>query len=305
MLKLSELRDGFYDHNDEELLTKGGKLLDVQAACIPPVLRRYVDTLMVNRPRREASAFSFSRAPECVVHVVFNVYRCTSTGQVESGELMVSGVHAGDHPMPLDVRETIVAQLWPGAARAILGIPASSIVGQFLRLDELWGAEAREATERIASQITMEERVRAFSEVLCARVANREHDTFVMRAAEALGRTAAGPHPRTPADLFGYSERHVLRRFREDLGMSPKEFVRIIRLAAVWKDPSAGWARNAALHGYYDQAHLIRDCRALLGDTPARFLHGIAVPELMRVGVIVRRKPFPQQSGANATVGRQ
>lgn len=284
------LRGTLYDYGDEELLTRAAKLFDCRAAVIPPMLHRFVDTLFVNRPRPESSAFTFSRTPECVVHIVFNVYRCTSTGEVESGELLVSGAHAGEHPMPLAVQETIVAQLWPGAARAILGVSARSIFGQLLRLEDLWGAAARDAAASIASEKTSAARMAALSNVLSSRIAHCAHDTFVVRAAEALRRAVTGPHPAGAADSFGYSKRHVLRRFHEDMGLSPKEFIRTTRLAAVLKDPDAGWACNAARYGYYDQAHLIRDSHALLGDTPARFLRSVAVPELMRVGIVARRR---------------
>jgi AraC-like DNA-binding protein len=292
-----ELKGRFYDHYDEELFTQAAELFDVQAACIPAPLRNHVDVLLVNRPRPEASGFTFSRAPECVVHIVINVYACTSSGEVESAELMVSGAHAaGHHPMPLDVRETIVAQLLPGAARAVLGVPASSVTGHFVRLEELWGSVAREAMERIAEERTSEGRMRVLCEVLCSRISNCENNTFGVRAAEALRSTALSPHRYNPADLFGYSERHVLRRFREDLGMSPKECIRTIRLASVLKDTRGGWAGNAALHGYFDQSHLIRDCRALLGNTPTGFLRSIAAPALMHVGIIARKKPSHQVS---------
>jgi len=38
------------------------------------------------------------------------------------------------------------------------------------------------------------------------------------------------------------------------------------------ESPHIGWARIAATTGYFDQSHLIRDFRLLLGETPRTFL---------------------------------
>lgn len=66
---------------------------------------------------------------------------------------------------------------------------------------------------------------------------------------------------------------HLVERFHEEVGIGPKAVARMVRfnraltLARTEKDPD--WADIAALCGYADQAHLIRDFRALAGETPA------------------------------------
>jgi AraC-like DNA-binding protein len=64
--------------------------------------------------------------------------------------------------------------------------------------------------------------------------------------------------------------------FRETVGVSPKAFARLARfdraLRAAREDGHASWASIAAAAGYYDQAHLIADFRAIAGVTPRAFL---------------------------------
>jgi AraC-like DNA-binding protein len=36
--------------------------------------------------------------------------------------------------------------------------------------------------------------------------------------------------------------------------------------------PHATWSRIAAAHGFADQSHLVRDCRAMLGESPSEFV---------------------------------
>ena len=77
------------------------------------------------------------------------------------------------------------------------------------------------------------------------------------------------------ADL-GVSERHLRRVFREAIGLSPKAFTKLTRFhrarSAARQDVHESWASIAAAAGYYDQAHLIADFRAISGVTPRALL---------------------------------
>lgn len=58
--------------------------------------------------------------------------------------------------------------------------------------------------------------------------------------------------------------------------MSPKAFARIVRfrhaLRVAREEGAANWAGIAAATGYYDQAHLIEEFRAIAGVTPRALL---------------------------------
>jgi transcriptional regulator GlxA family with amidase domain len=78
------------------------------------------------------------------------------------------------------------------------------------------------------------------------------------------------------ADEVGWSHRHLIARFRQQVGLTPKIGARLVRLDAVWrhieKRGPLDWGQVAADAGYADQAHLIRDFRQFTGTTPAEFL---------------------------------
>jgi AraC-like DNA-binding protein len=74
----------------------------------------------------------------------------------------------------------------------------------------------------------------------------------------------------------GLSTRQFERRFLAQVGVSPKLYARIIRFNAAVDDklrsPSSAWSRVANDRDYYDQMHLVHDCRAFTGESPSRFL---------------------------------
>jgi AraC-like DNA-binding protein len=76
-------------------------------------------------------------------------------------------------------------------------------------------------------------------------------------------------------DLAGIRPRTLQRMFGEYAGVSPTWVIRRYRLQeaaeAVRGGASVSWARVAADLGYADQAHLVRDFRAAIGQTPAAY----------------------------------
>jgi AraC-like DNA-binding protein len=71
------------------------------------------------------------------------------------------------------------------------------------------------------------------------------------------------------------SRQHLARLFQEYVGIRPKQFARVIRFQALLKNvresPKINWADEAAMLGYYDQAHLISDFRQFSGTSPEKF----------------------------------
>ena len=73
---------------------------------------------------------------------------------------------------------------------------------------------------------------------------------------------------------LGACSRTLRRRMQVEYGVTPKSYARLVRLSATVGASdghcSPDWSDTAARFGYADQAHLVRDHRALTGLTPAR-----------------------------------
>lgn len=67
-----------------------------------------------------------------------------------------------------------------------------------------------------------------------------------------------------------WSPRRLIAAFREEVGVTPKTFARIVRFETAQRELRAGRSPAAAAHaaGYADQSHLHRDFCAFAGRSP-------------------------------------
>jgi AraC-like DNA-binding protein len=174
-------------------------------------------------------------------------------------------------------QRAVTVRLRLGATEAVLGVPASAIAGRIVALEDLWGdAVTRRFLDRLAAaRSTLGATAvveRELAERLAATDGRRACPQLALEAAERL---ASATVSAVAADL-GVSERHLRRVFREAIGVSPKAFAKLMRfhraLRAAREDGRARWGSIAVETGYYDQAHLIDEFRAIAGVTPRALL---------------------------------
>jgi AraC-like DNA-binding protein len=160
----------------------------------------------------------------------------------------------------------------PGEAASYLGVAARDTRDRALGLRDVCGAWGREIAERLA-EAAPRDRAAVLDDALLARRRRQPPDARVRAALAALGCGAAlGPVARDVA----VSDRQLERLFDDHVGIGPKLFARVLRVQRVVAAIDAAapgvrvrWAELAAALGYADQAHLIREVRALTGVTPA------------------------------------
>ena len=187
----------------------------------------------------------------------------------------------------------VMARLHLGAAERVLGVSASAIAGRVVALEDLWGdAATRQLSDRLATARDTASAAAVLEETISRRVASTQCLPVVdgSGARLKLARSAADKLTRANVSAvavdLGVSDRHLRRVFHEAVGVSPKAFARLTRfdraVRAARADARASWANIATAAGYYDQAHLIAEFRAIAGATPCALLRELrAGPSLV------------------------
>lgn len=207
-------------------------------------------------------------APRVVVRVVPDA--CLDVIWRSDGRLEIAGPDTGPAPVapPAAVRYAGV-RFRPGAAPALLGVPASALRDQRVDLAELWGpAEAGRLAERLWAA---PDPAAALEGAFAGRLGRAGPlEPLARHLVAALGRRPG--RLRTLAAELGLSERQLRRRCEAAFGYGPKTLDRVLRFRRFLALAGAGPASLADLAlaaGYADQAHLSRECRRLGGATPA------------------------------------
>lgn len=164
------------------------------------------------------------------------------------------------------------AHFRPGAGRSFFELPPRSL------RDEEGPARAWIDPEWCDAIVTSGDEALLLAELVSAlsrRAASAARpDPVVLRAVDAIVRSKGTAPVGALAESSGLSERQFRRRFHDEVGVTAKELARLRRLRASAAEAvlrEQVWSEVAAGGGFSDQAHLVREFRALLGTTPSRF----------------------------------
>jgi AraC-like DNA-binding protein len=247
----------------------------------PPVLQPFVSTLWAGEPAADGPAFRERVLPTGHMHLVFrsSTHPLRILDDPEDrgssfGHAIVGGVRDGAYLREvLPGGASVGAELRAGACTALFSVPADVLAGRHTTLEDLWGAEAMHACDRIFSARGASARLDVFAEILAARLP-RVHGLHPAVAAALAGfRESQDVHAMVAAS--GYSHRHFIAVFERETGLTPKRFCRVQRfrklLAHAAARPALPWTELALAHGYSDQPHFNREFRAFAGITPGEY----------------------------------
>jgi AraC-like DNA-binding protein len=200
----------------------------------------------------------------------------TLLGGLHSSPALIT--HAG-------AQSGIQVALRPLGARALLGLPAGELADLDVPADAVLGAVCAELRDRVRAAATWPERFAILDEILRRRViAGEDVAPGVSWAWGELLREGGALRVSALAEGTGWSGRHLTSRFRAEIGLTPKAAARVIRFDRTRKllvrrltaaSPAPAEYRLADLAadcGYFDQAHLAREFRALAGCPPSQWL---------------------------------
>ena len=139
-------------------------------------------------------------------------------------------------------------------------------------LHELFGGAARDLGQDAA---TVPERIAAVEAFLRARLPAPDGNVLVIdRIVRAMLEQPEIARVEDLARHHGMSARSLQRLFRAYVGVSPKWVLKRQRLheaAERLADGGGDWAALALELGYFDQAHFIKDFKALVGRSPPEY----------------------------------
>lgn len=199
-----------------------------------------------------------------------------------------AGLHAGPVHIESDgAAECVQVDFTPLGAYRFFGGAVVELTARMVDIGDVLGHEGRRLHQRLGSTLNWQHRFDLLEEFVLRR-AGRRPSPEIAFAYRRLVRTGGGARIGAVAEEIGWSRKHLVDRFRSELGLAPKSVARMLRFHHACGLARSGtardWAGIAAESGYSDQAHLAREFMAMAGESPTAWARRLALTDgrLMR-----------------------
>jgi AraC-like DNA-binding protein len=174
-------------------------------------------------------------------------------------------------------QDVMGVRLLPAGAYGLLSRPMRDVTGLSVDLADLIGPAAGELAERCDAAGSVASRFRIVAAWVAGRLAQgRGMDEAIAWAVGRLDATGGAASIGELRAHVGMSKARLAGRFREQVGLTPKLYARVVRFhqtLGILQSGGPGRLTDVALDGqFYDQPHMNAEFRALGGLTPREFL---------------------------------
>jgi AraC-like DNA-binding protein len=251
---------------------------------VSPPLARHVEHLWMARGHLSARWRNMI-LPDGAIELIINLgdpQKLCAPDNRERHSIFRKSWISGERTQPIVIDEAgyvhlVGVRLRAGGAWPFLGIPLREFTDEVVELDAIPGMEVNALRDRLGEAADDDARLDLVEAWLAQRARERTRPTrAVSHALHMIQRDPRAAPIGRMADEIGISHKHLLREFDRCVGLTPKLLARICSfqrvIHSIGHRPEVDWAGTAAMCGYYDQAHLIREFRAFSGLTPASYL---------------------------------
>jgi len=176
---------------------------------------------------------------------------------------------------PAERTKVLGIRLTPAGAYALFARPMHELAGLTIDLEDVAGSAAAELAQECAEARSGERCVRNAVEWLDARLARgSKPDPAIGWILEQIRLRDGVVSIGRLRERTGWSKTRLASTFHEQVGVSPKQYARVMRFRRLIKlihAETASFADIAHEAGYYDQPHMNAEFKELSGLTPTAF----------------------------------
>ena len=176
-------------------------------------------------------------------------------------------------------------QFIPNGFNRLFNLPAQEFTNNLLEADTLLGKRMEVLLERLKNAKTLLEMAHSanvFLETYSAQRKNIYYQSGITCIVNHILQVESIYNIAFYAREANMSPRNFERKFKEEVGTTPKIFCRSVRFNRALNiklgEPTKSWTQIAYECGYYDQMHLIRDFKKFAASSPEKFLRDTPPP---------------------------
>lgn len=168
-----------------------------------------------------------------------------------------------------------------GKAYPFYPMPMSEIADQVVSADVIFGQNIVHLREQLLTSASIEGMFLLLEKFLLRQSNGALTSEIKTRCIEyALLHIVKEPHVLSfqhVCEQIGYSQKHFIHLFKEHVGVSPKQYLKIMRfqkaILGIENGVPTHWSDFARKIGYYDQPHFIHEFKSFSGFTPGDYIN--------------------------------
>lgn len=172
--------------------------------------------------------------------------------------------------------EVFSIRIKPEAMASLFEVPASQFVNNPADITDVFSDELVAFCSRIKDAENLHACIVMADAFFLQKACRVKHKNGYVHRASSMIRKNGAISVEQLSDEVCISRRQLERQFKQSLGISPKMYIRISRmnrmLGLLRAETRTPLSQLSFAAGYFDQAHFIRDFRALTGEAPATLL---------------------------------
>jgi AraC-like DNA-binding protein len=193
----------------------------------------------------------------------------------------VSGVRTRPITIPSGKgSKMLIVAFRKGKAHPFYPLPMHELTDFVVEADQVFGRSILNLREKLFSATSIDRMFLLVEGFLLQQASNGLAPESTSRCVEyAVSSISSRPDRlglRQLSDQIGYSQKHFISLFKEQVGLAPKQYLKIMRfqkaILEIERDATAHWSEIALQNGFYDQAHFIHEFRAFSGFTPGQYV---------------------------------
>ena len=167
-----------------------------------------------------------------------------------------------------------------GKAHPFYSQPMNEIADQVLDAELVFGRNVLDLREQLLEAPSINRMFLLVEDFLLRQAGSSlSPDTASECVDFALARIMNGPDGlgfQRLSDQIGYSQKHFINLFKKQVGVPPRQYMKIMRfqkaILQIEEADAIRWSELALQNGFYDQPHFINEFRYFSGFTPGEYM---------------------------------
>ena len=245
----------------------------------PTILKEYIESINIYKFEQDSNV---ELIPKGVFEVIFqnskNFKHNTSysNGWQIRPKSFIGGLHNKAYKIEsLGINNFCISvEFKKNAAKYFIKESLPNFFNNLVEISEVWGDSSINLSQKILEEDNIINKINHIEEFFSKQFIKQDC-TLIDSIINKISSNNGFIKVTELSQQVGLSESHFRKKFRDEVGVSPSQYCKIIRINSSMKLinnlPNKSLTELTYLLGYFDQSHFIKDFRSLCGSSPKFF----------------------------------